>query len=367
MGEETVVEGAYIRYAASNDDETDFGAVVRVLTVGGETTDGPDAMHVSGADRVTLYLKLFPGERRSTAWSRLQSELADVTASYADLLHTHATAHRALFSAVTLDLGADTTSHALSTDELLLQAYRGEAPVALVEKLWAYGRYLLISSSREGGNPCPLQGLWGGEYEGFWSFNMANENLEMIYWQALSGNMPDLLLPVFDYYDRMMDDFRANARNIYGCRGIFIPAVTTPASGRLENLQPHIIHWTGAAGWLAQHYYDYYLHTQDVAFLRARALPFLRETAHFYQDFFIIDEGGMYLSLPSNSPENTPGNWVNQAGRGSMQTTINATMDFAIAKEVLLHLIEGATYTGMYADEVADVESDVDTYTPLSD
>ena len=369
-GEETVVDGAYIRYAASNTDETDFGAVARVVQAGGEITTGtgapriganpggrhkagPEALRITGADRVTLYLKLFPGEDRHSAWRRLQSELGTVTASYADLLTTHAAAHRALFSAAALDLGADPASHALSNDELLLQAYRGEAPAALVEKLWAYGRYLLISSSREGGNPCPLQGLWGGEYEGLWSFNMANENLEMIYWQALSGNMPDLLLPVFDYYDRMMNDFRANARNIYGCRGIFVPAITTPDSGLLQDLQSHIIHWTGAAGWLAQHYYDYYLHTQDEAFLRTRALPFLRETAHFYEDFFITDENGMYLSLPSNSPENTPGNFVDENGRGRMATTINATMDFAIAKEVLTHLIEGTEHTGMYADEVA--------------
>ena len=369
-GVETVVEGAYIRYAASNTDETDFGAVARVVSTGGDITigtgaphsgarpgarhkAGPDAIRITGADCVTLYLKLFPGEDRHSAWQRLQSELGTVTTSYADLLASHAAAHRALFSAAALDLGADPASHELSNDELLLQAYRGEAPAALVEKLWAYGRYLLISSSREGGNPCPLQGLWGGEYEGLWSFNMANENLEMIYWQALSGNMPDLLLPVFDYYDRMMDDFRANARSIYGCRGIFVPAITTPDSGLLQDLQPHIIHWTGAAGWLAQHYYDYYLHTRDEAFLRARALPFLRETAHFYEDFFILDENDMYISLPSNSPENTPGNFVDEHGRGRMATTINATMDFAIAKAVLTHLIEGAEHTGMYADEIA--------------
>ena len=364
---ETEVKGAIIRYAARNEDGTDFGAVARVIQDGGEVTASqqeitsgrrgtrfrPAALHIAGASKVTLMVRLFPAEDRHAAWERLQSELAAISASYADLLKTHAAAHGKLFGAAALDLGAEDASHALTTDELLLQAYKGEAPPALIEKMWAYGRYLLISSSREGGNPCPLQGLWGGEYEGFWSFNMANENLQMIYWQALSGNMPDLLLPVFDYYERMMDDFRTNARNIYGCRGIFVPAISTPDSGLLQHLLSHIIHWTGAAGWLAQHYYDYYLHTQDEAFLRDRALPFLRETAHFYEDFFVTDEKGMYVSLPSNSPENTPGNFVDEQGRGRMPNTINATMDFAIAKEVLTHLIEGAEHTGMYADEVA--------------
>ena len=58
-GAETVVEGATIRYAASNSDGTDFGAVARVLTVGGEITTGtgasriganPGARHKAGPD-----------------------------------------------------------------------------------------------------------------------------------------------------------------------------------------------------------------------------------------------------------------------------------------------------------------------------
>jgi alpha-L-fucosidase 2 len=36
----------------------------------------------------------------------------------------------------------------------------------------------------------------------------------------------------------------------------------------------------------------------------------------------------------------------------AMETTINATMDFALAKEVLTHLIEGARLTGEYAGEL---------------
>ena len=92
-----------------------------------------------------------------------------------------------------LDLGAEEKERALSTEELLLAAYRGSAPTALVEKLWSYGRYLLISSSRATGNPCPLLGLWHGDYRAFWSFIMLNENLQMCYWQAFSGNMPELM------------------------------------------------------------------------------------------------------------------------------------------------------------------------------
>lgn len=321
-------EGGFIFYAARNDDGIDFGAVARVVK-----TDV----------RALVVVKLFVKENRQSAWSRLKNELSGTEMSYDVLLAPHAAEHGKLFNRMQLDLGATAGEHARSNEELLLDAYQGEAPLALVDKMWAYGRYLLISSSREGGQPCHLLGRWCGEYRGFWAFNMANENLQMIYWQALSGGICETLLPVFDYYDHLMDDFRENAGKLYGCRGIYIPAVTTPPSGLLKTIAPHIIHWTGAAAWIGQHYYDYYLYTGDENFLKERVLPFLRETALFYEDFFMVGDDGFFISSPSNSPENNPAEYWDGQGMGqAMETTINATMDFALAKEVLTHLIEGS-------------------------
>ncbi|MGE4489437.1 MAG: glycoside hydrolase N-terminal domain-containing protein, partial [Kiritimatiellales bacterium] len=326
-------DGEFIQYAARNDDGLDFGAVARRIDVG---------------NCATVIVKLFVKEDRQTAWTRLQNELLPIEMNYDALLAQHAAEHSELFNRMSLDLGASEEQRSCSNEELLLEAYQGEAPVALIEKMWAYGRYLLISSSRPGGHPCHLLGLWCGEYRGFWAFNMANENLQMIYWQALSGNMPETLLPVFDYVERMMGDFRENARKLYGCRGIYIPAVTTPPSGLLKTVLPHIIHWTGAAAWIARHFYDYYLYTGDETFLRGRALPFLRETALFYEDFFTIGEDGFFVSAPSNSPENNPAEYWDGSGMAmSMETTINATMDFALAKEVLTHLIEASELSGV--------------------
>lgn len=345
---ETYSEGNFIFYAASSDDGTDFGAVARVHIRDGVLKHS-DKIQVEDATEVTVYLEPFIKENRSDAWKRLASKLANVTDSYDQLLNRHMKEHSSLFLAMKLDLDAEDRER--SNEELLLQAYKGEAPKALVEKMWAFGRYLLISSSRDGGHPCPLLGLWCGEYKGFWAFNMVNENLQMIYWQALSGKMPELMLAVFDYCERMLDDFRLNAQRLYGCRGIYIPAPTVPDSGMLKHIAPHIIHWTGGAAWVAQLYYDYYLYTEDLDFLRKRALPFLRETALFYEDFFIMDENGYYLSCPSNSPENTPGNYRKQ-GKPGLATAINATMDFALAKEVLTHLIDGSETLNVYSEEV---------------
>jgi alpha-L-fucosidase 2 len=343
--------GSCLYYAARpGPQDPDFGAVARVIAPDGVVECREGVLWVEAPRSVLIVLKVFTHEERQAAWERLTAELQDIPADYSGLFAPHAAEHGRLFHAMTLRLEDD--SRGKSNEELLLEAYAGEAPLELVEKMWAYGRYLLISSSRPGGSPCPLLGLWGGEYQGFWAFNMVNVNMQMIYWQAFSGNMPETALPMFDYHDRLLEDFRTNARRLYGCRGIYVPAPTAPDSGLLKTLYPHIIHWTGGGGWIAQHYYDYYLYTGDLTFLRERALPFLREAAHFYQDFFIPGEDGYWISCPSNSPENTPGNYWQGEGKPEMETTINATMDFAIAKEVFSHLIEGARTTGCYTEEI---------------
>ncbi|WP_238710375.1 glycosyl hydrolase family 95 catalytic domain-containing protein [Oceanipulchritudo coccoides] len=360
----------WIRYAGRNDDGTDFGAVARVIPTSQENSPAgfkavEGRLHVNSSRSALVLVKLFVRGEREAAWASLKQELHEQDVDYETLLARHTEEHRTLFDRLTLDLGGSEADHQLSNEELLLDAYQGTASTALVEKMWAFGRYLLISSSRPGSLPCPLMGKWCGEYHGFWAFHMANENLQMIYWQALSGNLTETALPVFDYFDKKLGDFRENARKLFGCRGIYVPCVTTPPSGLLKDIQPHTIHWTGAAAWVGQLYFDYFRYTGDLDFLRERAMPFLRETASFYDDFFTLDEEGFFKSSPSNSPENTPGNFYEGSGMGSrMETTINATMDFALAKEVLTHLVEGGKLIGSDQDELKKWEEMIQKIPP---
>jgi len=165
--------------------------------------------------------------------------------------------------------------------------------------------------------------------------------------------MPDLMMAVFDYLESKMDDYRENAKKLYNCRGINIPSVSTPESGlhKMKNL-PHILHWTGAAAWLAQFYYDYYLYTGDKEFLEKRALPFMYEAALFYEDFVTEDKDGKLLFSPSNSPENSPKNIKLPAPNIERQVVVNSTMDIAVLKELLNNLIKGSVVTGKYEDKV---------------
>ncbi|CAG7622409.1 hypothetical protein PAESOLCIP111_02423 [Paenibacillus solanacearum] len=343
-------EEEYLFFAARNDDGTDYGAVLRLLCPpGGDICPSEGGLRFSGGSKATALVKVFVKGERERDWSRLRSELAAVDLTYEQLLERHVKLHGRLFHSAKLELGAGERERERTNEELLLDAYDGEAPTALVEKLWSFGRYLFISGTAPDSNPFGMYGLWAGDYRLVWCHNMANENVQMMYWHAPAGGLAELMPALVRYYDGMMDDFRECARKLYGCRGIYMPAGSTPGIGVPNQIVPVIMNWTGAAGWLARHYYEYYLFTGDRQFLASKALPFMREAALFYEDFLELGDDGYYRYYPSVSPENTPLNFMPPSGQPlahPMPTTINATMDIAILKELLTHLIEGTSIAG---------------------
>lgn len=293
-----------------------------------------------GTDTV-VFCKLEPVDGPSQGnVSTLYGLLERLRDGYDAMLARHIVRHAAVAGAADFALDLPEGAREKSNEELLLDASGGDLPGALAERLFHYGRYLLACSSRPGGFPAHLQGKWNGEYAPPWNcayFN--NENLQMSYWQALPGNMAPALLPVFDLYESLMDDFRENARKLYGCRGIFLPLYNSPFNGLQTNLQPHVLYWTGAGAWLAQLYWEYWVFTGDREFLANRAVPFLREVALFYRDFIRFGPDGKVEMAPGNSPEN-------RARPHGTSVCINATMDIALVRELLGNLLAAGRELG---------------------
>jgi alpha-L-fucosidase 2 len=310
-------------------DGGEFGGLAKVVARGGACRVGEYGLEIAGAHEVLVLIKLFANEPAAAALPRLEAELDALPADYATLFERHARLHRELFLRARLELLCGPEAE-YGNERLLLDAYDGDVPAALIQRLFDYGRFLLICSSAPGGLPANLQGLWNGDYAPAWAADFHNDiNVQMNYWAALPGNLPEAAVPYFDYYDRCLNDFRENARAIYGCGGILAP-ISQSTSGKIH---PGCwVNWTAGAGWLAQLYYDYWEYTGDDDFLRERAVPFLREVALFYEDFLFEGADGRLVFAPSLSPENTPGL------PDASIVTVNATMDAAVAREVLTRL-----------------------------
>ena len=233
---------------------------------------------------------------------------------------------------------------AMTNEDLFAAVGEGKGNKAMLERLWDAGRFILMASSSETSNPTHLKAVWTSIYGPGWAADYHNDiNVQMSYWQALPGNMPEVTLGYFKYYDSMVPDFKINATRLYGCRGIRVP-ISMTSNGL--TYYSGFSHWTGAAAWLAQLYYDYWLFTGDRDFLRNRAVPFLKEVALFYEDFTVEGKNGRLVFSPALSPENSPAN----TGVSMTDTT---TADVAVTREVLTNLCQACELLGIEKEGVA--------------
>lgn len=364
---ETFIKGDCLYYAATNDDGTDFGGVVRVITDGGMSIEEERVLCIHNASDLTLLADFFIKEQRKEAFERLTHKLKSLNKTYEALMEAHAAEHGRLYRSCDIQLdgrGEDggsvnetDTGHngtkEYYNEEILLNVYKEEFPNELFERLWRFGRYLMISGTRN--LPFPLYGLWGGRYNLMWSHNMANENLQMMYWHTLNGGLSYTVKPVIEYYFELLEDFKENARKLFGLPGIYVPAGSSPGMGMPNQIVPVIMNWIGAAGWLCQHFYQYYLYTGDQKLLEEKILPFMENALAFYEAYLVLDSNGYYKIYPSVSPENSPGNFFTQPAHERVPhvcpTAVNATMDLAIIKELITNMLDVSERLGIYKDK----------------
>lgn len=314
-----------------------YVAVTRVVAVDGQAAESDDGVLFEGAE-LLLLTRIVSVERveelrrkEGEAWR----ELAALPADYDRLLAPHAAEHGEAYGRVTLDLGGGELRGA-SSEALLakqMQSERGIEP-ALLEKMFNMGRYSLLCSSGEW--PPNLMGVFNGDWRPRWSGDFtldANVNLQIA--PASIAALPEAIDSYARLLEGLIDDWRVNAQSLYGCRGLLSGCRT---DGR-HNLHMHHelgkfpgFFWTAGAAWLVAPLVEHYEVTGDREFARERLLPLLKGVAQFYEDFLVeIDADGKRIFVPSYSPENQPSNTRNPV-------TINATMDIACAKEVLISL-----------------------------
>ncbi|MFI7680791.1 glycosyl hydrolase family 95 catalytic domain-containing protein [Actinophytocola sp. NPDC049390] len=313
-------QGGRITFSGNlNDNGMRFESQVRVLNEGGSRTDNSNGtVTVSGADVVTLvlaagtnYSMAYPTYRTADPHAAVTSRVdAAARKPFAALRSAHVTDYRHLFDRVRLDIGQRMPD--IPTDDLL-RAYRDAGTPAATRKAlevlyFQYGRYLLISSSREGSLPANLQGVWNNSTSPPWSADYhVNINLQMNYWPAETTNLSETTEPFFDYVDSMVPPGTRTAREMFGNRGWVVHNETTPFGFTGVHNWATSFWFPEAGAWLAQHYYEHYLFTRDVTFLRERAYPMLKSLSRFWFDELVADpRDGKLVVSPSFSPEQGP-------------------------------------------------------------
>ena len=352
-GGDTLVMGG--KGTGSNDVEgvIRYQARVKVVAIGGKVVPGRESISVEKADSVTLLITA------ATSYKNFQDAGGDSEAiakavlaaasrkSMDELRAAHLRDYQTLFHRVALDLG-QTDSMRLPTDERIRHFGEGGDP-QLAALYYQFGRYLLICSSRPGGQPANLQGIWNDSLFPPWQSKYTiNINTEMNYWPAETGALAECVEPLIAMVEDLTVTGARTAREMYGARGWVahhntdIWRATAPIDGADWGMWP-----TGGA-WLCLHLWDRYEFSGDPQVLK-RIYPIMKGAAEFFIDTLQEEPTtGRLVTNPSISPENSH--------RGGV-LCVGPTMDNQILRDLFAHTIQAATILGLDADFRKELEA----------
>ena len=364
---------------------------VKVVKCDGRVYTGP-CLHVSDASDVLILVSAatsFNGfDKRPDTQGRDENALAASFIAgaekkgYEELLNDHIADYQKLFSSVKLTLGSSDTAGqplgfgsasleqpsslgrtqplrsedglgraraAVQTTDQRLEAYAAGAEDLYLETLYfQFGRYLLISSSREDSEvPCNLQGLWCKDRHPAWGSDLhTNINVQMNYWPAEPLGLSQTALPLIEFIKNCSVAGTEVVKNMYNMGGWTVHhnsdiwCAANPVGDKSGS--PSWANYVMAGPWLCTHLYEHYLFTGDKAYLAGTAYPLLKGSAEFLMDW-LIEKDGKYITSPSTSPENT---FIDDNGNRG-QVTIGSAMDLEISWELFTDVIEASEALGV--------------------
>ena len=360
-GEKTLIlNGKAPAYVANRDYDphqvvyddkrgTQFKVQVELLPDGGHCEANDSALTVRNANEVVLLLSAV------TDFGNKKMTLKKCKRPYQELLQRHTDDHQQLFNRLQLSLGTENLQkEALPTNERLKSFEQDPTDKGLTELYYQYGRYLLIASSRPGGLPANLQGIWNRHVQPPWGSNYTtNINTEMNYWPAEITNLPECFLPLSDFIGRLAVNGAQTAKVNYGINRGWLAhhnsdvwAQTAPTGGYDSDPKgaPRWSCWPIAGVWLCQHLWEHYAFGGDKKYLSKTAYPLMKGAAEFLLQWLQKDpETGYWITNPSTSPENRFRYIDKEGKKQNGEISRSSGMDLGLAWDLLTNCIEAST------------------------
>ena len=349
-------------------DHLEFALQLKVISDGELEAVNNNIVRVSNANEIIIYMSAGTNYQQcmddsfdyfsdeiplDTVSERIQTVSAK---DYDDLKQAHIDDYRELYARVTLSLCGATQSD--RSTKFLLSGYRNDitsvSDSRYLEILYyQFGRYLLISSSREGSLPANLQGIWAdGLYPPWNSDYHANVNIQMNYWLAESTNLTECHTPMIEYINSLVPRGEITVY-MYHCTedGEDVRGWTTYHENNIwGNTGPAVseaFYYPAGAAWMCQGIWEYYAFTLDEQFLEDN-FDTLLGAALFWVDNLVTDErDGTLVSSPSWSPEHGP-------------YSLGAFSDQAIIWDLFNNTLEAADILGIESSEIGEIQAAFD-------
>lgn len=314
-GSKAIASGQTISFSGSLNNGMKYQALGMIQVDGGTSNivrdaQGGAAIRINKADGFTIIFTASTDfiNKREQQWkgedpAEKNKRVLAVAAkkSYKNLLKAHLQDYRKLFGRVSLSLGTNPQVTQQTTAARLLN-YKNAKDPELEALLFQYGRYLLIGSSRAGGLPANLQGLWNNSNTPPWGSDYhSNINIQMNYWLAEPTNLSESHVPYLDYINSIREVKKMHTRKEYpGVRGWTVRTEGNPFGGE------SFLWNTPGSAWFAQALWEHYAFNKNEHYLRDFAYPIMKEIVEFWDDHLKRRPDGTLVAPLGWSPEHGP-------------------------------------------------------------
>lgn len=317
----------------------------------GEICCKSNQIKVKNATELTLYFATatgfngfdkMPETSRNTVKQKCKALLNSVSKDYDTLKTNHIDDYSSLYNNQRISFNCDND---ITADVLLKSVKNGNDEKALTELLYNYGKYMIISGSRKGGQALNLQGIWNNSVRPPWSSNYTvNINTEMNYWGASRSGLSDCIEPLINMVYETMQNGRKTAKINYGCRGfacnhnVDLWRKTPPVKGDANYMFAPL-----CGVWLSNEIYAHYKN----GFLEDytdKIKEIVTESARFACDFLVMHDG-KYVICPSASPENV----FTHNGK-SCKLNYASAFDMGLVRQAFQNALELSDDNGLKAE-----------------
>lgn len=299
------------------------------------------SLKIAGASEVTVYFATatgfngfdkMPCTDTNAVIKKCRLHLNSVEKSYDVLKKRHMNDFSRLYNQQSISFHKDED---IPTDELLIAVKKGADEKPFCELLYNYGKYMIISGSRKGGQPLNLQGIWNHAVRPPWSSNYTvNINTQMNYWGVSRAGLSECIEPLLQMVYETLQNGRKTAEINYGCHGfacnhnVDIWRKTPPVQGDANYMFAPL-----CGVWLANEIFAHYKN----GFLNDytdKVKELVTESAKFANDYLIL-HNGQYVVCPSASPENV---FVNNGKRCKLDYA--SAFDMGLVKQAFKNAVE---------------------------
>ncbi len=359
--DEAIVMFGQLKDGSNGNEGMKYLSKVTVNNIGGEVEYKDNKIIVRDADRLTIIFSSATNYKNDDYTAFADSLMNDAKSrNYVPLRKKHIKTYQELFNRVEVDFGEAITENHPISDRIF--DFQDEEDPQLAELYFQYGRYLMISSTRENLLPPNLQGLWANTIQTPWNGDYhLNINVQMNHWLAEVCNLSELHKPLIEFTKGIVESGEETAQGFYGAEGWTAHSICNLWGFTAPGEHPSWGATNTGGAWLCQHLYQHYLFTKDIDYLK-EIYPVMKGAAQFFNSVMIEEnEHSWLVTAPTSSPENS---FYLPDGRIA-SVCMGPTMDIQIITELYQNVIEASDILNIDKEFAETLKNDLKRFPPM--